>query len=296
VEELAYLNGTFCPLDEAKISINDRGLLFADSVYEVLPAYNGKPFRIKEHFERLRRSLKAVRLDVDPQAMQFEAVIMEGLKRCGFDRALVYLQITRGVARRSHLPAEGLKPTIIMTFRQMATLSPEVRTQGITVCTTPEIRWANCFIKATTLLPNVLTKMQAREMGFDDAIFVTADGEVREATAANVVAVCDGRLYYPSCDHSILHGVTLMVITQCAEKLDIAIEEAPLSIARLRNCDELFLTNVSEEVVPVTRLDSEPIGDGRVGPITRKLMDTYHALVLKKIVGSSSLTTVQARG
>jgi len=271
--DLAYCNGEFVPIDEAKISINDRGFVFGDSVYEVVAVYDGRPFMIDEHLARLGRSLAGIHLEFDPDAYRLKAIVADGIRRCGYENVIVYIQVTRGVAPRAHRPPPGLKPNVIMTFRPLPELPQKYRENGVAVMTTPETRWAKCFVKATTLLPNVLANMQARQEGFFDAIFVTETGEVRESTHSNVVAVSDGRLHFPARDESILHGITLQCLETCAVELGIEIIEAPLVIDDLLAADEAFLSNTVFELLPVVRVDDRIIGNGLVGPLVPELLE-----------------------
>lgn len=301
MQEWAYANGRFCAIEEATVSINDRGLLFGDSIYEVIPAYGGVPFQEEAHLARLGRSLREVGIPLDLEKVSVRALIAEGLARCGFPRALIYIQVTRGAAPRSHLPPKDLKPTLIITFRATPQVSPEVYEKGISIMTMPEFRWGRCFIKANTLLPNILTKMEARRLGYYDAIFVTEEGWVREATSANVIAVFGDQLVSPIRDQSILHGTTLLSVTQLAPDLGLTCVERPMHVEELfdrgeraaadgpargdrQTCadgrawihelakaDELMITNASEEIVPVVKVDDHPIGRGVVGPRVRRL-------------------------
>lgn len=278
MQDLAYVNGVFGPIEQAKVSINDRGLLYGDSVYEVISAHGGRPFRMEDHLERLRISMEALKFEVDFSNLKLESIIREGLTRCGLEEAMVYIQITRGEAPRCHVPPVGLKPNLIVTFRPLPPIADHLRERGASIMTAPEIRWGMCYIKATTLLPNVITRMQAKAAGYHDAIFVSAAGEVREGTSSNVVMVKNGRLYFPPRDRSILNGVTLITVLECAQHLKIACEERPILIGEVRSAEELFLTSTTEEILPVTQLDGLPIGGGCVGTLTRAMMTTYHNL------------------
>ncbi|GIK17418.1 MAG: D-alanine aminotransferase [Planctomycetota bacterium] len=289
MQEVAYVNGVFCPMDQAKVSINDRGFQYGDSIYEVIAAYAGRPFQLEAHLDRLRASLEALSIPLDLSTLKIESVIREGLRRCGFEEAMAYIQISRGEAPRSHIPPADIKPTIVMTFRALPPVPAALRKHGASIMTAPEIRWAKCYIKATTLLPNVLTRMQARAAGFHDAIFVADGGDVREGTSSNVALVRGGRLLFPCRDQSILHGVTLLTVTECAAHLDIPWDERPVNVRELLTADEVFLTSTTEEVLPVTRIDGNPIGDGDVGPITRRMMETYADLTRGRGVFESRL-------
>lgn len=275
---LAYVNGRFCPIEQATVSVEDRGFQFGDSVYEVIVSYGGRPFLLREHLDRLEHSVQVIGLPFDFDHTPLEPIIREGLRRCGLADALVYIQISRGAAPRAHIPPAHTQPTLVMTFRATDPLPPHKREAGLRVMTTPEIRWAKCFIKAVTLLPNVLAKMEARRRGLDDAIFVDGE-EVREATAANVFAVHDGRLHIPPRDEHVLHGITQQFIMQCAGSIGVPLEEQALSVSLLKRADEVFLSSSTLEVAGVVEVDGTRIGTGQVGPITRRLYEEFYAQV-----------------
>jgi D-alanine transaminase len=269
--ELAYVNGVFSAIADAKVSIEDRGFQFGDGIYEVVAAYSGRPFLLDRHMLRFRQSATTIGLTYDFEARPLEPIVMEGLRRSELADAMVYMQITRGVAPRSHLIPPNLTPTVVMTFKPLPTVPEELRQRGARLVTTPEIRWAQCSVKAITLLPNTLARSDAVRRGYDDALFVARGGEVREATAANIFLVKDGRLLFPPRNTSILHGVTLGFLLECASSLGIAAEERVCDLKTLRSAHEVFLSATTIEVLGVCSIDDRPIGDGTVGPVTRKL-------------------------
>ncbi|NOS99492.1 MAG: D-amino acid aminotransferase [Phycisphaerales bacterium] len=273
--ELAYVNGRFCELAEAVVSIEDRGFQFADGVYEVAVALGGRVFRLGEHLERLRRSMASISLEADWAELGLERAIDEGLRRSGFDQSLIYVQITRGVQPRSHVIAKGLKPTVVMTFKRRAPLDPGQRERGLHVVTVDDFRWMRCDIKAIALLPNVMAKNKAIGDGYDDALFVGPDGEVREGTSANVFAIRGGRLVTPSVDEPILHGITRRYVLECAQRADVPNEQRRLSVDDLASADEAFISSTSVDILSVTRLNGRLIGTGRPGPVTQRLYRTF---------------------
>lgn len=273
--ELACVNGTFCDLAKAKVPVEDRGFQFADGVYEVIVAYGEHFFRLDEHLARLARSLKGIDLDFDPARHRIEQIMAEGVARAGFDETMIYLQITRGTGSRSLAPEGPMQPTVVATFKAKPRIDPAVREHGLSVITVPDIRWARCHIKSVALLPNALAKNDARRRGYDDAIFVGPDGKVREATAANVFAVCDGALITPPKTEAILHGVTRSYVLQCADRLDLPAREAHLTADDLAGAQELFLSSTTMDFIGATRLNDAPVGDGKVGPVTRALFDQF---------------------
>lgn len=269
--EVAYVNGEFGPIADAKVSIEDRGFQFGDAVYEVVVAYDGRPFMLDDHLRRLRTSLEAIGMNLDVDALGIDSIIAEGIKRGGFNDTMVYLQISRGAAPRAHAAPTGLTPTIVMTFKELPSISDDVRGRGISVMTTPDTRWTRCYVKAVTLLPNVLAKTEAVRRGYDDAVFVTADGEVREGTSSNIFIVKAGALVMPPRTEAVLHGITQAFLLECAAGIGLGVDERPLSMEALREADEVFLSNTMCEVLGVTRIDDRPVADGEVGPVTKRL-------------------------
>jgi len=275
--EIAYVNGVFSAIADARVSIEDRGFQFGDGVYEVLISRGGKPFLLDRHLARLRQSLAGIKIEFEWEKHPLEPVIREGLRRCEFTEAMVYVQITRGAASRSHLPPANLTPTVVMTFKPVPVYSAELRARGLSLMTTPDIRWANCYIKAVTLLPNVLAKAEAARQGFDDVLFVSASGEVRESSTSNVFYFVKGRLRFPPRTHSVLHGVTQSFLIECAESIGLEPREEFVTVPSLQRADEVFLSATTFDVMPVTSVDRVPIAGGRPGPLTRQLYETFRA-------------------
>jgi D-alanine transaminase len=275
VPELAYLNGVWGPISEAMVNIEDRGFQFGDGVYEVIVAYEGRPFLLEAHLSRLRQSAAAIDLRYDFAKTPITPIILEGLRRCDFSNAMVYLQLTRGVNARNHVIPPNLTPTLVMTFKPLPPVPEDKRREGLKLATTPEIRWANCYVKAITLLPNILAKNDAIRRGFDDAVFVAAGGQVRECTSSNIFVVRDGRVMFPPRNESVLHGITQGFITECAIGIDIPICEQPITIEALQTANEVFISSTLQEVMPVTSIDGRPVANGQVGPITTKLFDEF---------------------
>lgn len=273
--ELAYVNGVFGPLGDAKISIEDRGFQFGDGVYEVIVAYNGKPFLLDRHMHRLRESLAGIELPFDFSTFPIERIVEEGLRRSELSDAMIYVQITRGAAPRVHLIPSGLIPTVVMTIKPLIPVPDELRRRGTRVVTALDNRWSNCYIKAITLLPNILAKNDAARRGYDDAIFVTASGEVRECTASNIFVISSGALSIPPRNRSILHGVTQGFLMELAAAIGLPLREEVVVVDSLREADEVFLSGTASEVLAITSIDDRPVGDGRVGPITRRLYDEF---------------------
>jgi len=273
--ELAYVNGVFGPIAEAKVSIEDRGFQFGDGIYEVIVAYAGRLFLLERHMRRLRRSAAGISLDYAFDIRPLEPIIAEGLLRSELGDAMIYVQLTRGAAPRSHVIPAGMTPTVVMTFKPLPSLPEDLRKRGAKVITMLDSRWANCYIKATTLLPNVLAKNDALRRGYDDVIFVAADGEVRECTSANIFLVIGGRLLIPPRNESILHGVTQGFLIECAEAIGVGVREEPIPMESLRRAEEVFMSGTAAEVLAITSIDDRPVGNGRIGPITQRLYDEF---------------------
>ncbi len=291
MKELAYLDGVFGPISEAKVSIEDRGFQFGDSLYEVIAVYNGQPFLLHEHIQRMRTGAGAISLAYDFDNNPLEPIIQEGITRSQINDAYVYIQITRGVAPRAHGIPQDLVPTVVMTFKPLPPVPADRRAQGLRMITLRDDRWANCYIKATTLLPNILAKSEATRRGYDDAVFVASDGSVRECTSANIYTVNDGSIVFPPRTHSVLHGITQGFLMLCAADAGIGIKEARIDVAALQTSDEVFMSNTMVEVLGVTCIDDKTIGQGKPGPVTKKLYEAFCSRARGVAVSEPSATT-----
>ena len=277
--ELAYVNGTFGPIEEAMVSIEDRGFQFGDGVYELVRAYDGRLFRLEEHLRRLARSTEAIRLPVGQHREAWATLVAEAYRRSGYADAKVYLQLTRGQAPRAHVFPDVVEPTTIITVREMDPVPVALREHGVAVLTTPDIRWGRCDVKSVNLMPNVMARQEARERGVFEAIFIR-EGRVTEGAGSNVMAVQGGRLITPSPGPFILSGITREEVLVLARHLSLVtgIEERDLSLEELRQAEEVCLTATTLEVLPVVRIDGRPVGDGRPGPVTRQLAEAFTRL------------------
>ncbi len=273
--ELAYCRGAFGPISDATVSIEDRGFQFGDGVYEVIVAYSGALFQAEQHMARLRCSLQAVEIDYDFDAAPLVPIIEEGLRLSGLSDAMIYIQITRGATSRIHHPPSDMTPTVVMTFKAFPKLSTELRERGVSMITLEDQRWAKCYVKAVTLLPNVLAKMEARRRGCDDAILIAPDGNVRECTSANVFIVTGNTLVFPPRDQSVLHGVTQAFVLTCAESIGLSYEERAFDVAELQSAAEVITSSTSVEVLGVTTINSAAVADGQVGDVTRRLQREF---------------------
>ncbi len=275
---IAWLNGKFLPLEEATVSIEDRGFQFGDGVYEVIRVYGGSLFRLDEHLSRLAQSAQAISLPLTIEGKEWKAFIREGLERSTYSECKVYIQVTRGVAPREHLFPETTRPTIVMTFREMADLPAHLNQQGVSVITLPDLRWGRCSIKSLNLLPNILSKQQANEAGAFEALLIK-DGMVTEGTSSNVILVKDGKLLTPVLSDQLLAGVTRQAVLELARSDGKVVEERPVKEEELKQADELFLIGTTIEVLPITNLDGAPVGNGIPGEVTKQMREKYQTLI-----------------
>jgi D-alanine transaminase len=273
---VVHLNGDYLPADEAAVPVGDRGFLFGDGVYEVTPAYRGCLFRWPEHLARMRRGLAALGIDYDAAAL--EAVKRGLLARNGLDDvpvAYVYVQVTRGVAPRTHaFPDPPVPPTVYGFANQYVRPAREVWERGYRSITVPDQRWSLAEIKAIALLPNCLAQQAAVEAGVTNTILVR-DGMAIEGTHNNLFAVFDGVVTTAPKSNYILHGVTRDFVIELARDLGMPVEERALPLDELYGADEVFFTGTTTEVRPTIRVDDRMIGDGHVGPVSRALFEKF---------------------
>lgn len=275
-----YLNGSFMPKDEAKISPDDRGFLLGDGLYEVTPFYEGVPFGFDRHLERLSKGLAWLRIDFDVESlidMHHGLIEKNGLE--GADRSMVYMQLTRGAAPRTHYFPEGdVIPTIYASAKEWSRPSDEAWQRGFTAVTVPDRRWSRVDIKTICLLPNAMAFQDAKDRGADDAILVR-DGVAIEGAHQNFWGVYGGAVVtHPTTGH-ILPGITRAIVLEEARAAGIPVEERPIQVEDLPCANELFFTGTTGEVRPISQVDGVTIGAGGVGPITQKLSDAFLARV-----------------
>ncbi len=266
----AYLNGEWLAIEDAKVSVLDRGFLFGDGVYEVIPVYNGKLFCMQRHVTRLLNSLAEVRMATPMPAEEWHALLTTAVEKSGDSSAALYVQVTRGAdTHRSFVYPEGVEPTV---FIMVNPLSPELR-EDITpldLISLEDFRWDRGHIKTTSLIAAGILKNEALAAGANDAVLVK-DGYVTEATSANLFAVIDGVLVTPPKSTKLLHGITRDVVLELAKNNDIACEERQLSPADLLKVEEMFITSSTMEAWPVGSLDGKQIGNGAPGIIWQKI-------------------------
>ncbi|RRQ22362.1 D-amino acid aminotransferase [Thiohalobacter thiocyanaticus] len=270
-----FLNGEFLPSDQARVSVMDRGFLFGDGVYEVIPAYGGHLFRLLPHLQRLTDSLRAVRIPDPYTETQWSGILEELIgENPGTDQS-VYLQVTRGVMdRRDHAFPLGLEPTVFAMSNPIPDPDPALAERGIAAISLDDIRWQSCHIKAITLLPNVLLRQQAVEAGAAEAILIR-DGHATEGAASNLFIVRDGTLITPPKGPLLLPGITRDLVIELAAGHGVPHRENAIGEAELRTADEVWLTSSTKEIMPVTTLDGRPVGDGRPGPLYRRMHGLY---------------------
>lgn len=268
-----YLNGAFVPLDAAKVSVMDRGFLFGDGVYEVVPVYEGRPRRLGAHLARLSGSLAAIGLAnplTEAQWREVAVVLLAG----GGDRSL-YIQVTRGAApdREHRFPAE-VHPTVLAMARPLEARRASIAETGVAAVTRPDPRWQRCDIKSISLLAAVLARQEAEELGAEEAILVR-DGLAHEGSSSNLFFVRAGEIGTPPLSQNLLAGITRGLVVELAARAGMPMHERPISVAELADADELWITSSMREVLPVTRLDGVPIGAGVPGPLWARMDALY---------------------
>jgi D-alanine transaminase len=274
MDALANLNGELMPLSQAKISALDRGFLFGDAVYEVLRVYRGRPWLEDEHFQRLERSLRAIRFgEID--LGQLRRRMRETIAAGPFQEATVYIQITRGAAPRAHAFPVGVAPLEFLFVQEFHDTYASARQTGVAVITQPDVRWDRCDIKSTNLLGNILAMQVAQEAGCAEALLYLPDGTLTEGTHTSFFAVKGGALLTVPMSTAILPGITRGLLLRLAAKVGIPVREQILMRAEVPSLAELFLTGTTSEVLPIVRVDASAIKDGKPGPITRRLQRAY---------------------
>lgn len=272
--QTVYLNGKFLPIEEAAVPVLDRGFIFGDGVYEMIPVYSRHAFRLQEHIRRLEQSLAALRIENPHPAHEWEALLLALIeKNAGEDQSL-YLQVTRGPAPRDHAFPQTSVPTVFMMSNPLIVSTREQYEHGIAAISTRDIRWDRCDIKAISLLPNVLMRQMAVDAGAVEAVMFR-DGILTEGAASNILAVEAGVILAPPKDQHMLPGITYDLILELAEANAIPVEIGYLEEARIRAADELWITSSTKEVLAIVTLDGHPIGNGQPGPMFRRMYQLY---------------------
>ncbi len=285
---ICYLNGEFLPLAEARVSPLDRAFLFGDAVYEVLPVYRGRAFRFRQHFDRLARSLEAIRMRVPLSHAEWAGVCDELAARNGGGDQYLYVQVSRGAEfGRNHAWPDGLSPTLFAFASRLEPVGRQLLEQGVAAVTAPDIRWARRDIKTTALLANVLLKKLSADVGAYETILLD-HGRLSEGSSTTVHIVKDGVILTPPNGHAILPGTTRDVVTELAARLDIPSIARDIPEDELRSADEIWLAFSTRGVLPVTSLDQSAVGDGRPGALFRRMHAAFDAYVLE-LAGTPTL-------
>ncbi len=272
----AYVNGRYVPHGEAAVHIEDRGYQFADGVYEVVPVIHGKMIDEGPHLDRLEYSLRELRIAWPVGRAALKLILRELLRRNELRDGLLYLQITRGVAPRDHKFPKSAKPALVVTTKRLKPTAPALVENGVPVISVPDIRWERCDIKSISLLPNILAKQEAVEAGAFEAWQVDAEGFVTEGTSTNAwIVTKDDVIVTRIANHDILNGITRQAVLRLTNSAGVTFEERPFTLAEAKAAREAFLTSSSGHVLPITRIDDQPIGDGKPGPVTKRLRAAY---------------------
>jgi D-alanine transaminase len=271
-----YLNGQWLPLDEARIPVLDRGFLFGDGVYELIPVYGRKAFRMEEHLRRLRHSLDGIRLQNPHPNAEWIQMIETLIAAQSYDNQSIYMQITRGVAPRDHAFPKGVAPTVFMMANPLLEPPRELIETGVHAITGSDIRWGRCDLKTLNLLPNVLGRQAAVEQGCVETVMFR-DGALTEGAASNIFVVKNDVILAPIKDHRMLPGITYDVVLELAAENGMATQVRDIGEAEVRAADELWLTSSSREVQAIVMLDGENVGQGIPGPVYRRMYVLYQS-------------------
>lgn len=272
--QTVYLNGQFVALADAKISVLDRGFIYGDGVYEVVPVYRRRPFRMAQHLARLQYSLDGIRLTNPHASAQWQALIADLIERQPFDEQAVYLQVTRGVAKRDHAFPAGVTPTVFMMSNPLVVPSREQVERGVSVVTAQDNRWLRCDLKTTSLLGNVLMRQLAVDHSAVETVMFR-DGHLTEASASNVLIVRDGNIIAPPKDNLILPGITYDATLEVAKAAGMSLEIRAIPHAEAMTADEMWLSSSTKEVLAVTTVDGRPFGGGKPGPVFRRVYEAF---------------------
>jgi D-alanine transaminase len=272
--QTVYLNGAFLPLADAKISVLDRGFIYGDGVYEVVPVYGRRPFRMPQHLKRLQYSLDGIRLANPHSAPQWDALISQLIERQPFADQAVYLQVTRGVAKRDHAFPKDATPTVFMMSNPLVVPTREQVERGVAVATAQDNRWLRCDLKTTSLLGNVLMRQFAVDRDAIETVMFR-DGHLTEASASNVLIVRDGVVIAPPKDNLILPGITYDATLEIARDAGVRLEVRPVPHAEAMHADEMWLSSSTKEVLAVTTIDGRPYGSGKPGPVFHRVWEAF---------------------
>ena len=274
-ENIVYLNGEYLPREQASVSVMDRGFLYGDGVYEVIPVFGDGMLGLQGHLDRLDNSLSRAHLDQVYTQQEWMALFEELLRRNPGEHRAIYLQVTRGVYPKRDLACvEGVTPTVFMMVMQVSPVSTATLESGISAITVDDFRWHACDIKSIALIANVMMKREANDAGATDAILVR-DGYVTEGTASNLFIVKDGTIITPPNSEKLLPGITRDLVIDIANAAGLPLEERDIEQEELTQAQEIWLTSSTREIAPVVTLDGRPVADGAAGPVWRKVIDLY---------------------
>ena len=280
MSRIAYVNGRYVPHRQARVHIEDRGYQFADGVYEVFAVHRGRLIGEQGHMARLDHSLGQLRIAWPMSSRALAVVVREVARLNRVENGLVYLQITRGVARRDHAFPNDVDSALVVTARSSPPLDKRALRQGVGVITIPDIRWKRRDIKSTSLLPNVLGKQQAREAGAYEAWMIDDDGMITEGTSSNAwIVTRKGELVTRNAGHAILNGITRLAVLEAAAAAGVGFKQRPFSAAEAKQAKEAFVTSSTSHVKAVTRIDGKSVGNGHVGELTSRILDLYVAFI-----------------
>jgi D-alanine transaminase len=274
MSEIVYLNGEFMPLESARVPVLDRGFIFGDGVYEVIPVYSRHPFRLTEHLARFRRSHDAIRLEYPMQDADWMRLVGDLVARNATDDQSVYLQVTRGVAKRDHAFPKGIKPTVFGMSNPLSTPTREAIENGVAAVSAIDYRWQKCDVKSTSLLANCMLRQVAADGGAAEVVMFR-DGFLTEGSSSNVFAVKNGTILAPPKNNLVLPGITYDVVLELAQAHRLAHEIRAVAENDVRNADEIWVTSSTKEVLAVTTLDAKAVGGGKPGPVFRRVHQLY---------------------
>ena len=275
-DQVVYLNGRFVAVADAQVSVLDRGFIYGDGVYELVPVYGREPFRLPQHMARLQRSMDGIGLANPHTSAQWEAIIRDLVARQSFADQGVYFQVTRGVAKRDHSFPTGVAPTVFMMSNPLATPTREQVEHGVAVVTAEDNRWHRCDLKTISLLGNVLMRQLATEQGAVETVLFR-DGFLTEASASNVLIVRDGTIVVPPKDNMILPGITYDATMEFARDAGVPLVMRPVPRAEALAADEMWLSSSTKEVLAITTVDGKPFAGGKPGPVFRKLWAVFQS-------------------
>ena len=273
-DQIVYLNGKYLPISQAHVSVLDRGFIYGDGVYEVIPIYARTPFRMPHHLKRLQYSLDGIRLANPHTEAQWDALIRELAAKQPYDSQALYLQVTRGVAKRDHAFPQGVPPTVFMMSNPLPLPSREQVEKGVAVVTADDNRWQRCDLKTTSLLGNVLMRQLAVDHDAIETVMFR-DGHLTEASASNVLVVRDGIVIAPPKDNLILPGITYDATLEIARDAGVPLDVRAVTHAETLSADEMWLSSSTKEVLAVTTVDGHPFGGGRPGPVFQRVWQAF---------------------